>query len=100
MTNRRRCLHYLGHVLRMESERLVLKTLMALTKERTEYPPGSLFMDVEDIPCEELLSLASDKSYWKALVVAYNAVPNICIVALHLVDALHYYIVVFICMYI
>ena len=29
---------------------------------------GSLFMDIEDIPFEELLSLASDKSYWKALV--------------------------------
>ena len=44
------------------------KTLMDLTKGGTEYPPGSLFMDVEDIPFEELLSLASDKSYWKALV--------------------------------
>ena len=52
----------------MDSERLVLKTLMAFTKGGTEYPPGSLFMDVEDIPFEELLSLASDKSYWKALV--------------------------------
>ena len=68
MTIRRRRLRYLGHVLRMDSERLVLKTLMALTKGGTEYPPGSLFMDVEDIPFEELLSLASDKSYWKALV--------------------------------
>ena len=67
-TIRRRRLRYLGHVLRMDSERLVLKTLMALTKGGTEYPPGSLFMDVEDIPFEELLSLASDKSYWKALV--------------------------------
>ena len=68
MTIRRRCFRYLGHVLRMGSERLVLKTFMTFTKEETEYPPGSLIMDVEDIPFEELLSLASDKSYWKALV--------------------------------
>ena len=39
----------------------VLKTPIVLTKVETEYPLGSLFMDVEDIPFEELLSLASDK---------------------------------------
>ena len=59
MTIKRRRLRYLGHVLRMDSERLVLKTFMALTKGGTEYPPGSLFMDVEDIPFEELLSLGA-----------------------------------------
>ena len=53
MTILRRSLRYLGHVLRTDSERLVLKTLMAFTKGGTEYPPGSLFMDVEDIPFEE-----------------------------------------------
>ena len=68
MAIRRRRLHYLGHFLRMDSERLVLKTLLALTKGGTGYPPGSLFMDVEDILFEEKLSLASDKSYSKALV--------------------------------
>ena len=41
---------------------------MAFAKGETEYPPGSLFMVVEDIPFEKLLSLASDKSYWKTLV--------------------------------
>ena len=54
MTIRKRRLRYLGHVLRMDSERLVLKTLMALTKGGREYPPGSLFINVEDIPFEEL----------------------------------------------
>ena len=68
MTIQRRRLRYLGHVLRMDSERLVLKTFMAFTKGGTEYVPGSLFMNVEDIPLEELLSLATYKSYRKALV--------------------------------
>ena len=58
---RRKRIRYLAHVLRMESERLVLKTLMVLTKGGTEYPPGSLFMDVEDIPVEELVINATGK---------------------------------------
>ena len=65
---RKRRLRYLGHVLRMDSERLVLKTLMALTRGGTIYPPGSLFMDVENVPIQELIKLASDKKRWRALV--------------------------------
>ena len=49
ITIRRRRLRYLG--LGIDSERLVLETLTALTKEGTKYPPK--FMYVEDIAFEE-----------------------------------------------
>ena len=68
LTIRKRRLRYLGHVLRMDSERLVLKTLMAFTRGGTIHPPGSLFMDVEHVPIQELFRLASDKRHWRALV--------------------------------
>ena len=68
LTIRKRRLRYLGHVLRMDSERLVLKTLMAFTRGGTLYPPGSLFMDVEHVPIQEFFRLASDKRRWRALV--------------------------------
>ena len=52
----------------MEPERLVRRTLFALTKGGTDYPKGSLFMDVEDSAIEDLVCLAKDKNSWKLLV--------------------------------
>ena len=52
VTTIRRSLRCLGGVLRMDGERLVLKTLIARTEGGTDYSPGSLFMDVQDIPFE------------------------------------------------
>ena len=68
LTIRRRRLRFLGHILRMEPERLVRKTLFALTKGGKEYPKGSLFMDVEDSTIEDLVCLAEDRNSWKLLV--------------------------------
>ena len=68
LTIRRRRLRFLGHTLRMEPERLVRRTLFALTKGGTDYPKGSLFMDVEDSAIEDLVCLAKDKNSWKLLV--------------------------------
>ena len=65
---RKRRLRFLGHVLRMEHDILVLRTLLVLTKGGTDYPEGSLFMDVEHLTYEEVVCLAQDKRSWKALV--------------------------------
>ena len=41
---RQRCLHYLGHILRMPDSRVSRRALVALAKDGTVYPKGSLFM--------------------------------------------------------
>ena len=46
LTIRKICLRYLGHILRMVQDRLVKRNLIVLTKGRTVFPEGSLFMDV------------------------------------------------------
>ena len=65
---RRRRLRFLGHILRMEPDRLVHRTILALTKGGTDYPKGSLFMDVKNCTFEELVCIAKDKWNWNALV--------------------------------
>ena len=67
LTIRKRRLRYLGHILRMEPDRLVRRTLMALTEGGTNFPEGSLFMDVQNKSIEELECLAKDKRRWKFL---------------------------------
>ena len=54
VTIRRRRLRFLGHILRMEPDRRVRRTILALTKGGTDYPKGSLFMGVENSTLEEL----------------------------------------------
>ena len=68
LTIRKRRLRYLGHILRMEQDRLVKRTLIALTKGGTVYPEGSLFMDVENRSFKELELLAKQKGHWSELV--------------------------------
>ena len=55
ITIRKRKLKYLGHIFRMEPDRLVRRTILALTKGGTDYPKGFLFMDVKNSTLEELL---------------------------------------------
>ena len=45
----------------MEPDRHVRRTTLALTKGRTDFPKGSLFMDVENSTLEELVRLAQDR---------------------------------------
>ena len=61
LTIRKRRLRYLGHVLRMDSERLVVKILTAFTRGVIMHPSGSLFSHDEHVPIQELFRLASDK---------------------------------------
>ena len=68
ITIRRRRLRFLGHILRMEPDRLVRRTILALTKGGTDYPKGSLFMDVENSTLEELVRLAQDRYSWNLIV--------------------------------
>ena len=72
LTIRKRRLRYLGHILRMEPDRLVKRTLIALTKGGSVYPEGSLFMDVKDISFADLELLAKDKVRWSKLVDGLN----------------------------
>ena len=68
LTIRKRRLRYLGHILRMEQDLLVKRTLVALTTEGTVYPEGSLFMDVENKSFKQLEHLAKQKGRWSKLV--------------------------------
>ena len=59
---RRRRLHYLGHVLRMPSDRMVLCALMALVTDARHYPSGSLLTDCQGIALPQLEAMASSRS--------------------------------------
>ena len=52
----------------MEQDRLVKRTLIALTKGGTVYPEGSLFMDVENKSFIQLERLAKQKGHWSEQV--------------------------------
>ena len=67
LTIRKRRLRYLGHILRMEQDRLV-RTLIALTKGGTVFPEVSLFMDVANKSFTQLEQLAKQKGRWLKLV--------------------------------
>ena len=60
-TSGKRRLIYLGHILRLEPDSLVKRTLLALTKGGTLYSEGSLFMDVVDRSFTDVELLAKDK---------------------------------------
>ena len=72
LTIRKRRLRYLGHILRMEPDRLVRRTLMALTKGGTNFPEGSLFMNVQNKSIEELECLTKNKRRWKLLADGFS----------------------------
>ena len=49
-------------------DRLVRRTILALTNGGTDYPKGSLFMDVENSTLEDLVRLAQDRYSWNLIV--------------------------------
>ena len=62
ITNQKRKLRYLGHILRMEPDRLLRRTIiLALTKGSIDYTKPSLFMDVENSTLEDLVRLDQDR---------------------------------------
>ena len=73
----------------MEQDRLVKRTLIALTKGGTVYPEGSLFMDVENKSFIQLKRLVKQKSTWVGTSRwPHPLIINNCAVTLNLVGAL------------
>ena len=65
---RQRRLRYLGHILRMPESRVVRRALMALTGSGTHYQEGSLLMDCQTIPFENIEALAQRRDAWNIMV--------------------------------
>jgi hypothetical protein len=67
---RQRRLRYVGHILRMDSERLVKRCLTAYVRGGVSPPAGSLLMDCENTSVQELIVAAEDRVGWRDRVSA------------------------------
>ena len=56
------------HNIKMPERRLVRRGLIALTESGTHYPEGSLRMDCETIPFENVEVLAQRRAAWNIMV--------------------------------
>ena len=65
---RRRRMRYAGHVLRMDENRLVRRSLMAYINGGHNIPDGSLIMDCDPIPIDDLTAAAEDRASWNRRV--------------------------------
>ena len=65
---RKRRLRFLGHILRMNKDRLLRRTLVAYVCTDTGPPPGSLLDDCCSKDIEELAILATDKRRWNDFI--------------------------------
>ena len=66
---RKRRLRYVGHILRMEPDRLVRKTLCAYVNGGIgPLPEGSLLMDCPEMPFDVLTELAGHRGNWEKRV--------------------------------
>ena len=65
---RKRRLRYAGHILRMNPNRLVRRTLCAYVNGGSSVPDGSLLQDCARGSFDDLASLASDRSLWQLRV--------------------------------
>ena len=65
---RKRRLRFLGHILRMDKNRLLRRTLIAYINGGLSVPAGSLLEDCREWPLEELARLADDRSLWQRKV--------------------------------
>ena len=68
----RRRLRYLGHVLRMPADRMVLCALMALVSDSVIFPTGSLFSDCQGVPLPQLVAMAANRAMWRAKVASLS----------------------------
>ena len=67
---RKRRVRYLGHVLRLPSDRIVRRSLIALVNGGTYYPEGSLFSDCKVDGLHQLIMTATNRSAWRAKVAS------------------------------
>ena len=65
---RKRRLRYAGHILRMDPNRLVRRTLAAYVSGGSSVPDGAILQDCERAPFEDLASLAMDRRSWNQRV--------------------------------
>ena len=68
LTLRKRRLRYLGHILRMDEDRLLRRTFMAYVHGGQIVPPGSLLTDCEELQFEAIVELARDRVGWSNFV--------------------------------
>ena len=69
---RKRCMRYLGHMLRLPPDRIVRRSLIALVKGGTNYPEGSLFSDCEVDGLHQLIETATNRPAWRAKVASLS----------------------------
>ena len=67
---RRRRLRYLGHIMRLVDSRLLKRSLIAFTRGGVAPPAGSLLMDCDHTPLEDLENAAQDRDGWRMKVAA------------------------------
>ena len=65
---RKRRLRFLGHILRMDPDRLLRQTLFAYLHDVDSRPAGSLLHGCENIPMNELTVMACNRSLWRQFV--------------------------------
>ena len=65
---RKRRLRFLGHILRLDPDRLLKQTLFAYIHNVNSRPAGSLLHGCEHIPMDELVNMARDRSVWRQFV--------------------------------
>ena len=70
---RQRRLRFLGHILRMDTSRLLRRTLVAYVEGGDATPAGSLLQDCGDRSFEQLTSLARDRRKWNQFVDGLQA---------------------------
>ena len=68
LTIRKRRLHYLGHILRMDENRLVRRTFAAYANGGSGVPEGSLLQDCGGRTFEDLSCEASNRCRWNTKV--------------------------------
>ena len=65
---RKRRLRFLGHILRMDTNRLLRQTLFAYLHDVDSRPAGSLLHGCDHLPMSELVDMARDRRVWRHFV--------------------------------
>ena len=69
---RQRRMRFLGHILCMDSSRLLRRTLIAYCHNGELVPPGSLIEDCPRMSLDDLSTLANDRSGWAKRIESLN----------------------------
>ena len=68
----KRRLRFLGHIRRMNQDRLLRQTLFAYLHDVDSRPAGSLLHGCEKVPLEELVARANDRKAWRQFVNRFS----------------------------